>query len=175
MIDDGAGMANAMNSFFVNIGSSVEAKIPKGNRSFSSYLGVQNGSELEIGEITINEVLEIITSTCIINKSLREGIFPALIESARVCPIFKKGDKCRCENYRPISLLSNLSKIFERVFYNKLKHFLNEFEIIYKLQFGFRKKYSTNHALLSIIEQIRHYLDNGTFACGVFVDLEKAL
>jgi retron-type reverse transcriptase len=122
----------------------------------------------EYSELLVNPL------TCIVNKSLREGIFPALLKSARVCPIFKKGDKCKSENYRPISLLSNLSKVFERVFYSKLEHFLTEHEIIYKLQFGFRKKYSTNHALLSITEQIRHYLDKGTFACGVFVDLEKA-
>ena len=72
-------------------------------------------------------------------------------------------------------MLSNLSKIFERVYFNQLAHFLNVNEIIYDLQFGFRKKkYSTNHALLSIVEQIRNSLDKGYFACGVFVDLEKA-
>ena len=71
-------------------------------------------------------------------------------------------------------MLSNLSKYFEHIFYNQLEQFLNDFYIIYKLQFGFRKRYSTNHALLSITEQIRNYLDKGSFACGVFVDLEKA-
>ena len=112
--------------------------------------------------------------TCIINKSIREGVFPALLKSALVCPILKKGEKTKCENYRPISLLSNISKVFERVYYNKLEQFLNDNDIIYKLQFGFRKKYSTNHALLSITDKIRGFLDNKTFACGVFVDLEKA-
>ena len=71
-------------------------------------------------------------------------------------------------------MLSNLSKIFERVFFNQLEHFLNLNDIIYDLQFGFRKKYSTKHALLSIVEKIRTSLDKGLFACGVFVDLEKA-
>ena len=122
----------------------------------------------DYGELLVNPL------HCIINKSLREGIFPALLKSARICPIFKKGDKMNCGNYRPISLLSNLSKIFERIYFNQLEHFLNVNDLIYNLQFGFRKKYSTNHALLSIVEQIRHNLDNGSFACGVFVDLEKA-
>ena len=58
--------------------------------------------------------------------------------------------------------------------YNRLDNFLSTSEIIYKFQFGFRKQYSTNHALLSIIEQIRTALDNNTFSCGVFIDLEKA-
>ena len=69
---------------------------------------------------------------CIINKSLREfpSIFPALLKTARVCPIYKKGDQLNCGNYRPISLLSNLSKIFERVFFNQLERFLNLNDII---------------------------------------------
>ena len=80
----------------------------------------------------------------------------------------------KCENYRPISLLSNISKIFERVMYSRLDNFLTTSEIIHKFQFGFRKQYSTNHALLSIVEQIRRALDSKMFTCGVFIDLEKA-
>ena len=56
----------------------------------------------------------------------------------------------------------------------RLYDFLEECDVFYKLQFGFRKKYSTNHALLSIVEHIRDNLDNKTFSCGVFIDLEKA-
>ena len=78
------------------------------------------------------------------------------------------------ENYRPISLLSNLSKVFERAMHTRLYGFLEEFDAFYELQYGFRKKYSTDHAILSIVEEIRQNLDNGIFSCGVFVDLEKA-
>ena len=110
----------------------------------------------------------------IINMSLEECMFPSLNKEADVCPIHKKNDKTKCENYRPISLLPNISKIFELVMYNRLDNFLNSAEIIYKFQFGFRKQYSTNHALLSIVEQIRNALDKKMFTCGVFIDLEKA-
>ena len=110
----------------------------------------------------------------IINLSLSEGVFPSLLKEANICPIFKKGDKFKCENYRPISLLSNVSKIFERIMYNRLENFLNETSQLYELQFGFRKRYSTNHALLSITEKIRESMDNKLFSCGVFIDLEKA-
>ena len=58
--------------------------------------------------------------------------------------------------------------------YNRIELFLSEFDLIYKLQFGFRKKHSTEHALLSIVEEIRRNLNNGDFSCGVFIDLEKA-
>ena len=78
------------------------------------------------------------------------------------------------EYYRPISLLSNLSKIFERAMHTRLYGFLDEFGAFYELKYGFRKKYSTDHAILSIVEEIRQNLENGIFSCGVFVDLEKA-
>ena len=112
--------------------------------------------------------------SCIINMSLKEGVFPTLNKEADVCPIHKKNETTKCENYRPISLLPNISKIFERVMYNRLDEFMTLSEIIYKFQFGFRKQYSTNHALLSIVEQIPTALDEKKFACGVFIDLEKA-
>ena len=83
-------------------------------------------------------------------------------------------EKSKCENYRPISLLSNLSKLFERSMHTRMYAFLEKYDAFYDLQFGFRKKYSTNHALLSIIEGIRQSLDNKTYSCGVFIDLEKA-
>ena len=91
-----------------------------------------------------------------------------------MCALSLKKMKKLCGNYRPISLLSNLSKVFERVMYTRTVKFLEKYNVIYKLQFGFRKHYSTNHALLSIAESIRKALDNKEYTCGVFVDLEKA-
>ena len=103
-----------------------------------------------------------------------KGVFPSLLKEADVCPIHKKNEMSKCENYWPISLLSNISKIFERVVYSRLDNFLTTSEITYKFQFGFRKQYSTNHALLSIVEQIHKELDSKMFTCRVFIDLEKA-
>ena len=110
----------------------------------------------------------------LLNLSFAEGYFPNIMKLADVCPIFKKKDKNKCVNYRPISLLSNLSKLFERSMHTRMYEFLEKYDAFYDLQFGFRKKYSTNQALLSIIEGIREILDNKTFSCGAFIDLEKA-
>ena len=77
-------------------------------------------------------------------------------------------------NYRPISILSNLSKILEKL---KCIHESTTSWIkttVYDLQFGFRNKHSTNHALIHITETIRSAIDNKQFACGVFIDLQKA-
>ena len=112
--------------------------------------------------------------TYIINLSFLEGTFPNILKLANVCPIYKKNEKDLCENYRPISLLSNISKVIERAMHTRIFEFLNTSDVFYDLQFGFRKKYSTNHALLSIVEGIRNSLNEQTFSCGVFIDLEKA-
>ena len=58
--------------------------------------------------------------------------------------------------------------------HSRVYGFFDSFDLFFDLQFGFRKQHSTSHALLSIIDEIRHNLDNNTFSCGVFVDLEKA-
>ena len=113
----------------------------------------------------------------IINLSFSTGIFPTQLKLAKVIPTFKdKGDHILVSNYRHISLLSNVNKIFERIVHKRLYSFLNKYNCIYEFQFGFRAQHSTNHALLSLTEKIRETLDSkgGKFACGVFIDLQKA-
>ena len=79
-------------------------------------------------------------------------------------------------NYRPISLLSNINKIFEKLVFSRVYKFLDKYECLYELQFGFRAKHSAEHALISISEKIREIMDiksgshNNKYACGVFVD-----
>ncbi len=195
-------MADFFNDFFVNIGNNVEKKIPKTKKVFTEFLGDPNLNSIFLSPVDNNEVNSMISKlnaskACgpnsipcnivksnakvltypiqiILNKSFEEGIFPTLLKQAEVCPIYKKNDKDMCENYRPISLLSNVSKLFERAMHTRLYTFFEKSEIFYDKQFGFRKSYSTNHALLSIIEGIREELNDKKFVCGVFIDLEKA-
>ena len=108
------------------------------------------------------------------NKSFITGIFPSALKIARIIPIHKKDSKLECGNYRPISILSNLDKILEKLMYKRLYSFLEANNIIYNLQFGFRKNYSTTLALLSLTENINQQVDNGKFGCGIFVDFQKA-
>ena len=88
------------------------------------------------------------------------GIFPSVLKIAKVVPVFKKDSKLGYSNYRPISLLSNIEKILEKLMYKRLYTFLDNKNIIYDLQFGFRQ-YSTSHALINITEDIRKALDDG--------------
>ena len=75
---------------------------------------------------------------------------------------------------RPISLLSNLNKIMEKLIFKRVYEFLEKYNCFYDLQFGFRSKHSTVHALISITESIRSALDENKYVCGIFVDLQKA-
>ena len=110
----------------------------------------------------------------IFNLSLLTGQHPDILKISKTIPIFKKGSRLLVSNYRPISLLSNLNKILEKIVHTRVYSFLEDLSCIYSLQFGFRKKHSTNHALIEITENIRQALDSKKFACGIFVDLQKA-
>ena len=110
----------------------------------------------------------------IFNLSFSSGTHPDLLKIAKTITIHKKGSKLEVGNYRPISLLSNINKILEKLMFNRLYTFLEDNKQIYKLQFGFRQRHSVNHALVQITESIRNILDGGDFACGVFIDLQKA-
>ena len=77
-------------------------------------------------------------------------------------------------NYRPISLLSVISQVYEKLIFTRIFAYLDKKDLIYSKQFGFRSGYSTNHALLSITERIRTLMDSGHYVCGIFIDLEKA-
>ena len=93
---------------------------------------------------------------------------------ANIIFIHKKGDKLDRSNYRPISLLSNISTIFEKMMHIQLTSFLHKNKVLSSFQCGFRNKHSTNHALISLTEMIRSALDNEQFACDVFINLQKA-
>ena len=101
--------------------------------------------------------------TSIINRCFEMGIFPNLLKPANVIPVYKKEEKTLCCNYRPISLLSNISKIFEKTMHQRVYLFLEARNLIYAHQYGVRRQHSTNHAVLNIIEAIKRKLDSKTF------------
>ena len=108
------------------------------------------------------------------NLSFSSGSFPSILKTAKVVPVFKKDSKLDCCNYRPISHLSNVEKILEKLMYKRVYNFLTENNIIYDLQFVFRQKFFASYALINLTENIRQALDEGYIGCGIFVDLQKA-
>ena len=110
----------------------------------------------------------------IVNLSFATRILPDLCKIAMVVPIFKKDDPLNCNNYRPISFLPNFCKIFEKLIYSRMYSFLEKNNLLQDKQFGFRSKYSTTHAIISLTESIKKFLDKKYIVSGIFIDLEKA-
>ena len=110
----------------------------------------------------------------VVNLSLTNGVFPTDLKTANVIPLFKAGEEERFSNYRPVSLLTTLSKIFERVFYERLLNFLIKKKILYEFQFGFRREHTTSMALLASLDKIIDALERREYTIGVFLDFSKA-
>ena len=94
-------------------------------------------------------------------QTFSSGKFPSSLKVSKVIPVFKKVSPLDPSNYRPISLLSNIDKIFEKLIYSRVILFLESNSAIYSKQLGFRKAHSTNYALMSMIERIQSQLDKG--------------
>ena len=112
--------------------------------------------------------------TFIINCSLTTGIFPERCKLAIVRPIHKNGNKNEMNNYRPISLLTTISKIFERVMYNRLVHHFESNNYLTTVQYGFQKELHIENAVFSLLNRITTLLDKRQHVGGIFCDLTKA-
>ena len=119
-----------------------------------------------------NEISQPIT--LIINQSILSGTFPDKLKLAKVIPIHKKGDDTKIDNYRPISILPAISKIFERVLFNQIDEYFSSHNLYNDSQYGFRTKHSTEHATLELVDRISQELDKGNTPLNIFIDLSKA-
>ena len=112
--------------------------------------------------------------TPIINQSLVSGIFPVKLKIAKIVPIFKKGDSHFLENYRPVSLLSSVSKVFEKAVYDQLTLYFNEHDYFNHSQYGFRAGHSTEYANIELVDRISYAVDQGQIPLTLYLDLSKA-
>ena len=112
--------------------------------------------------------------TFIINSCISQGVFPDKLKFACVTPLFKSGTRDDPNNYRPISILPTLSKIFERHIANQLKQYLKENELLYYRQSGFRENHSCQTALIRLIDDWLSDIDNGKLIGTVYLDFRKA-
>ena len=101
-------------------------------------------------------------------------MFSQDLKIANVIPLYKANNEMEFSNYRPVSILPVFSKVIERIMYNRLFSYINENQLLYKLQFGFQKEKSTSMALIMLVDKISEALDKGDLAIGVFLDFSKA-
>ena len=112
--------------------------------------------------------------THVINLSLIQGVVPDDLKSAGVVPLFKKSDKTEVGNYRPVSILSIISKVFQKVVYDQIESYLNDKKLLYKFQSGFRTRYSTDTCLIHLTDFLKFQMDKGNLIGMVLLDLQKA-
>lgn len=203
-ITDETLMAEHFNNFFASVGPNLANEIPPSNKHYTDYLSHSNSvtSPFVFKPIDPDGIVKIIDSlkskstsghdgisnkviksvkhliskplSMLINESFSSSTFPDLLKLARVLPLFKKGDVTQVTNYRPISILSSFSKIFERAIHNQLTDYLMENKLLHPYQYGFRKNHSTELAGLHLVDTIVSRLDNRFKSIGIFMDLSKA-
>ena len=198
---DKQSICDQLNNHFINVGNGLADKLPKHDIDPSVYLdrtmtansfmfrGIcptevydeimslkVDKSALDIPrkciKLAVNHIYEALSM--VFNQSLLQGIFPENFKVSKVTPIDKGGEEMDPFNYRPISTLSALSQMFEKLICKQLVNYLEKHEILYKFQFGFRKGHSTSQAIAEIADNLRNAIDNNLYSCGVFLDFSKA-
>ena len=202
-VTENKDICNNFNEYFTTVADKIliNNKTPI-LKTFDKYLPARNANSFVFDPCTPNEVYLLVeqlnphkgtgpngihseilklinhlicdTLCKIFNMCITSGKHPDKLKLAHALPIYKKGSRLLVSNYRPISLLSNLNKILEKIMHKRVYAFLEKYEILYELQFGFRAGYSTTHALIHMTEAIRSALDSGSVTCGIFVDFQKA-
>lgn len=119
--------------------------------------------------LTLSAILSPLFNDCI-----AAGYYPTELKVARVIPIYKSGPRDQLGNYRPISLLSVINKIFEKLLHGRLLDFLSHTDFLFSRQYGFRPSSSTSGCVIDLVDYVYGELDRGNFVSGVFLDLSKA-
>ena len=193
-------IVNQLNQYFVNVGPNLANSITTSSFQPISYISNAAVPSFFMSPITETQVLNLFLGldsnkvsidipnnmiklaayelspifTNIFNESISTGVVPDILKISRITPIYKSGDTNGPHNYRPISILSVFSKVLERLVYNQLDSFLEKYNIMYNYQFGFRKKHSTEQAILELTDKLKSAIDNRQLTCGLFLDFSKA-
>ncbi len=131
-----------------------------------------NGISDQILKMSCNRILAPLLHT--INLSFNTSNVPSAWKAAKVTPVYKAGDPEDTNNYRPISVMTVVSKIVERYVHGLWYDFLNDLNLITACQSSFRKCHSTSTALVKIYDDLLKGFDNGNFVVAVFIDMRKA-
>ena len=202
VITDHLTMATEFNTFFSQAGKKIYENVEPTTRQPCDYLTGNNVPEMGIDVITAAKIIATIDNmepkvstdaggvnmkmikflklelvgplVHIFNLSVTTGVFPTKLKVSRTIPVFKGGDHTSCDNYRPISLLSSISKILEKIVSCSLVSHLENNDLLYKNQYGFLKNRTTVHNILQLTNRVARDLGEKKYVIGVFLDLRKA-
>ena len=162
---------NYMKSMFSEAVSEYEIKTETEKLKQNKCAG-HDGLSAKVIKIIGNEISKPLAH--IFNQSLITGVITNSLKIALITPVYKGNDQFKFQNYRPISVLPCFSKLLEKVMYNRLIKFIEINKILSNQQYGFRKKRSTEHAIIEIIDKISKRIDEGNYTIGIFLHLSKA-
>ena len=171
IIDNPQDIANAFNTYFISIGPSgyVASLIDRLKNKESSGIDKLSNKHIKAAKNVIAKPL-----TLMINQMLNTGIFPDKLKQSKVTPIFKANDKELLSNYRPISVLSSMSKLSEYAISDQLTQYLIDNNLFSSNQYGFRAQHSTELAALHIVDCLTYLMDQGIIPLNIYIDLSKA-
>ena len=203
-IYDSHELSNAFNDHFSSIGPKLANDIHanEDNSSHLDYLAETGHCTFELKPTSVSKVLLLLSRLCeskstgldrisakllrecadliaeslctIFNHSIVSGIFPDEWKLSKVIPLFKQGNRSDLNNYRPISVIPVVAKVFERIIYDQLYNYLTIHKLISRHQSGFRPLHSTVTALLEATDSWAYNIDQGNVNAVVFLDLKKA-
>ena len=203
LTDDPKTVANNLNTYFSEIGQKLSDSIKSNNKEdFRKFLKNQTSNSICLTPPSAIEIFNTIMSLnpakasghdnistyflrisasvlapfleLYFGKAFKYGNFPTSLKIAKVIPLFKSGTKHEAQNYRPISLLSSLSKVLEKLIKERLVKFLHKHNIIFEHQYGFRENHSTTHALIDILTTCYDKIENKQYTVLMMMDLKKA-
>ena len=203
MINDTAEIVNKFNEFFINIGPNLISNVSRvTHETHHKYLTRNILTSFNFSLVDENHIAKTLASlrtknssghdgistkllkfispallkplTIVINQSLITGIFPDKLKIAKVIPLFKKNDASVIDNYRPISLLPSISKLFEKVVFLQLSEYFTCNKLLHEGQYGFRENHSTELASAELMDRIISAMDRKTLPITIFMDLSKA-
>ena len=202
-VTDNETIAKSFNTFFTEIGPKLADRIEvPAHKNFKDFLRNPSTLDFNFHEISDDDTMKSINElrnkssigidgissillkqvknelckpiTYLINCSINTGVFPDDLKIAKVIPIFKKNDKNLLDNYRPISILPAISKIFEKIIHKQINSHFTLHKLFYTGQYGFRHGHSTELAATELIDRIAFSMDKGEIPINIFMDLSKA-
>ena len=197
----GIGMVNGFNQYFVSIADKLTADIVMDNHAVPDNQIPTINDTCFLMPVTVKEVTDTLKSlpnksgsiddlhmtifrecidvlapalAFIFNLSTEKGIFPDKLKIARVTPVYKADDRKVLGNYRPISNLSNISKLFEKLTFSRINSFVETKRIISSKQFGFRKRKNISMVIFHMMSRLTMVYHQRKYAVCLFLDLQKA-
>ena len=203
-VSDPQRIANSFNEYFNQIGPQLSRNIshPNRNITFKDFLPVTTHRQFDFHEVSEKHILDILTKLptktsrgidgfstkflkeiksnlltplhILVNQAIKTGKFPQKLKIARIVPVYKKEDETLISNYRPISVLPAISKIFEKVIQLQLNEYFESQKLLFPSQYGFRERHNTEFAVIENMDRVVDCMEKKGTPLNIFLDLSKA-